>query len=115
MGRRPGVWQNLIIDKVATGEQFYLVDLLPKGYTTTQYFCLYQAARTLEAAGAIIVVRYLEGIRKLIIQGPIGPPRPVGGTSPAIRPTRLRKGQPPRAIDWSPDVLRISHLCQGEP
>jgi hypothetical protein len=93
LGRGPGIWQRLILDRIATGTQFYLVALLPDGYTTAQYSALHRAAYNLENAGIISIARYLCGIKKCLIGPPGAGIGPIGGMAPFIRPRRRSKGQ----------------------
>lgn len=85
MSRGPGKWQRLILDRVAAGEQFYLVDLLPAGYTKAQYNALHRAAVTLYEAGQISWVSYTFGGKTELI----GPP---GASAPAERPKGYNPG-----------------------
>ena len=77
MSRGPGKWQRLILDRVAQGDWFYLVDLLPAGYTVSQYSALHRAACRLADAGKVIYRMYLCGHKKVHL-GPIGAPPPMG-------------------------------------
>lgn len=90
MGRGPGIWQRLILDRIATGTQFYLVALLPDGYTTAQYSALHRAAYNLEDAGIISIARYLCGIKKCLIGPPGAGIPPIVG--PRYRNTRHQTG-----------------------
>ena len=75
MSRGPGRWQRLIVSEVEKGEWVYLVDLLPAGYTVSQYNALQRAARTLADAGKIGWFHYVYGLKKVVV-GPPGQGRP---------------------------------------
>ena len=92
MSRGPGRWQRIILSEVEKGEWVYLVDLLPDGYTVSQYNALQRAARTLVGAGKIGWFHYVYGLKKVVVgrpgQGRPGQrPEPLGSTTrmPCLR------------------------------
>ena len=67
MSKGPGKKQKIILDKAASGEWFYLIDLLPKNYTEKEYQSLYRAFRALLEKGLIQEIRFIYGNEKLLI------------------------------------------------
>jgi hypothetical protein len=59
MGRGPGKWQRIILDRLERGEPFYLLEVLDYGYTKAEYNALNRAARELEKRGEIRIERYM--------------------------------------------------------
>ena len=79
MSRGPGRWQRLILQRVEQGDWLYLVELLPEGYTNSQYQAIYRAACTLHDAGRISWLRYRFGLKKTLLG-------PQGAEAPTKRP-----------------------------
>lgn len=80
MSRGPGSWQRAILAAFDQAESFYLVDVLPDGYTKSQYNAAHRAALRLEDAGRISVKHFIYGTPHVVIGRPgIDPERPDSG------------------------------------
>ena len=75
MSRGPGKWQRAILCEIDKGEWFYLVSLLPDGYSDAQYKALHRAATTLADDGRLSYLVYIAGTRRVAL-GPVGAERP---------------------------------------
>ena len=80
MSRGPGRWQREILAALDQVEAFYLVDLLPDGYTRAQYNGAHRAAVRLDDTGRIALKHFIYGTPKLVV-GHAGtdPKRPDSG------------------------------------
>jgi hypothetical protein len=99
MSRGPGRWQRTILAALNEAENFYLVDVLPNGYTKAQYNAAHRAAMNLVDDGRISMTRFLcGGGRRGGLKTVLGKP----GTNPQ---------RPPRVKCWTGDTMQpVQHL-----
>lgn len=105
MSRGPGSWQRAILATFDQAESFYLVDVLPDGYTKSQYNAAHRAALRLEDAGRISVKHFIYGTPHLVIGRPgVDPQRPDAGGLGGLPRKRLSGG----VMANSPQVQHLS-------
>jgi hypothetical protein len=70
MSRGPGFWQRAILAAFDQAESFYLVDMLPDGYTKAQYNAAHRAAQRLNDGERISLWHYTYGTPHVAISRP---------------------------------------------
>ena len=82
MSRGPGACQRRILERLESGTPFYLTELLPECMTprhaqyAAAYQALWRAARTLDAAGRIDLLKYRAGKPGALLVLRTGEPQP---------------------------------------
>jgi len=73
MSKGPGKWQRMILEELERRRAFYVADLLPDGYSRSDYSALIRAAYKLLDAGRVELTRYMcwgSAGRKLAVSFP---------------------------------------------
>jgi hypothetical protein len=109
MSRGPGYWQRAILAALDQAESFYLVDVLPDGYTRSQYNAAHRGMLRLEADGRISVKHFIYGTPHVVIGRPcVDAERPdSGGLGRTPRRQRPSVGVPP-------DPAEVQHLTVSD-
>ena len=68
MSRGPGRWQRLIVERAETAWRFDITDVLPSGYSRSEYTAAARAAIRLEALGRVELWKGVYGRRRLIVR-----------------------------------------------
>jgi hypothetical protein len=100
VSRGPGFWQRAILAAFDQAESFYLVDVLPDGYTKAQYNAAHRAAQRLDDVDRISLWNFTLGTPHVVIGRPgVKPERPDGGGLASDgRHQRLIVGVLPRGV-----------------